>query len=172
MLKYKPAAQLLWLSERSVSPNSGSGIQLQAAHIYFGQMSLFLCGCFPWVLTGRLATCPTARCHVCLQNALWAGPPESRQAKGQRDKEAALLGEAVSCEETFGDGNGICALPASGAEAEAPLGWNVPPEGMEVGEERQGGELSAARSKWGLRRQKTTSPSSNLEASSEPYLLL
>lgn len=92
----------VWLSEISVSPNSGSGIQLRAARIYFGKTSLFLCGCLR-VLTDRLATCPTARCHVCLQNAVWAGPPGSRQAEGQRDKGTALLGEAGNCEGTFRD---------------------------------------------------------------------
>lgn len=40
---------------------------------------LFLCGCLQ-VLTDRLATCPTARCHVRLQTAAWTGPPEPRQA--------------------------------------------------------------------------------------------
>lgn len=69
----------LWLSEkRLVLLNSGNGIQLQPAHIYFGQTSLFLCGCLQ-VLTDRLATCPTARCHVRLQTGVWTGPPEPRQ---------------------------------------------------------------------------------------------
>lgn len=164
----------LWLSEINVSPDSGSGIQLQAVHIYFGQTSLFLYGCLR-VLTDRLATCPTARCHVCLQNAVWAGPPESRQAKGQRDKEIALLGEAGNCDKTFGDVDRV-SLPtvSRGAELRQRLHWDemFRLRGWKWGRKGKGGELSADRSKWGLRRQKTTSPSSNLKASAELYLLL
>lgn len=147
----------LWLPEISVSPNSGNGIQLQAAHIYFGQMSLFLC-CCRRVLTDRLATCPIARCHVRLQNAAWAGPPESRQAKGQRDKETALLGEAGNCEKTFHDVDRISLLPMSRG-VELRLHWDemFRLRGWKWGRKVKWGELSAARSKWGLPRQKTTS---------------
>lgn len=84
-----------------------------------------------WVLTDRLAACPTA--EWCLGRT-----PEPRQAEGQRDKKPALLGKAGSCEETFCAGDGVCAMPATWR---APLGWDAPPEGMEEGEEREQGRI-------------------------------
>lgn len=74
-----------------------------------------------WVLTDRLAACPTA--EWCLGRS-----PEPRQAEGQRDKEPAVLGKVGSCEETFRAGDGVCALPTPGGlrwdEMFRQRGWN------------------------------------------------
>lgn len=89
-----------------------------------GKCLYFYAACLQ-VLTDRLATCPTARCHVCLRSAIWAGRPGSRQAKGQKDKETALLGEAGNCEKTFRHVDRISLLPVSrGAELRQRLQWD------------------------------------------------
>ena len=134
-------------------------------------LSLFLCGCLQ-VLTDRLATCPTARCHVCLQTAAWTGPSEPRQTKGQKDKEAALLGEAGNCEKTFHDVDRISLLPVSRrAGLRQRLRWDemFRLRGWKRGT-KGGRQVVSIWIKMSFAKTKDNIPSSNLKASAESYL--
>lgn len=123
-------------------------------------------------MTDRLAACPTARCHVCLQTVVWTGPLEPRQTKGQKDKEAALLGEAGNCEKTLRDVDRISLLPVSWPrglrqrlrwdEMFRLRGWKWRRKG--------GGGVVSIWIKMSFAKTKGNIPSNNLKASAEFYL--